>query len=143
MKFAPLFLILMTLVTGAFADTASDQQNIQHLMRHTWERPDAPLDVGPITVEGDHAVVGWTQGERGGRALLGKNDKGWRVVLCAGDALLDTATLRSAGLSADAANLMSQAVTQAESALPQSRVKQFALFKGVMNVGAEHSSKTH
>lgn len=76
MKFAPLFLILMTLVTGAFADTASDQQNIQHLMRHTWERPDAPLDVGPITVEGDHAVVGWTQGERGGRALLGKNDKG-------------------------------------------------------------------
>ena len=143
MKFAPLFLILMTLVTGAFADTASDQQNIQHLMRHTWERPDAPLDVGPITVEGDHAVVGWTQGERGGRALLGKNDKGWRVVLCAGDALLDTATLRSAGLSADTANLMSQAVTQAESALPQSRVKQFALFKGVMNVGAEHSSKTH
>jgi len=143
MKFATLFLILMTLITGAFADTASDQQNIQHLMRHTWERPDAPLDVGPITVEGDHAVAGWTQGERGGRALLGKNDKGWRVVLCAGDALLDPTTLRSAGLAPDAAVHMSQSVTQAESAVSPNRVKQFALFKGVVNVSQEHSSAAH
>jgi hypothetical protein len=143
MKFAPLLLLLTVLSGAVFADTATDQQTIEHMMRHTWERPDAPLDIGPVTVEGDHAVAGWTQGERGGRALLSKSDKGWRVVLCAGDALLDTATLRSAGLSAGAANLMSQAATQAESALPQSRIKQFASFKGVMNVGAEHSSKTH
>lgn len=141
MKFAPLLLLLATLSTGAFADTAADQQNIEHMMRHTWERPDAPLDVGPITVEGDHAVAGWTQGERGGRALLSKNEKGWRVVLCAGDSLLDAATLRSAGLTADAATHMSQAVTQAESALPQSRVKQFALFKGVMKVDSDAAHK--
>jgi hypothetical protein len=141
MKLAPLFLLLATLSTGAFADTVTDQRSIEHMMRHTWERPDAPLDVGPVTVEGDHAVAGWTQGERGGRALLSKNEKGWRVVLCAGDSLLDPATLSSAGLEPDAATHMSQAVTQAESALPQSRVKQFALFKGVMKVDAEHSSK--
>lgn len=143
MKFAPLFLLFATLSAGALADTATDQQTIEHMMRHTWERPDAPLDVGPVTVEGDHAVAGWTQGERGGRALLIKNDKGWRVVLCAGDSLLDPATLRSAGLSANAATHMSQTVIQAESTLPQSRVKQFALFKGVMKVDAEHSSKAH
>ncbi|MCK9798082.1 copper uptake system-associated protein [Pseudomonas sp. MAFF 302030] len=143
MKFAPLLLLLTAFCGAVFADTATDQQTIEHMMRHTWERPDAPLDVGPVTVEGDHAVAGWTQGERGGRALLSKNDKGWRVVLCAGDALLDPKTLRSAGLSAEAASQMSKAVTQTESTLAPSRVKQFALFKGVMNVGAEHSSKTH
>ncbi|MGA8136761.1 MAG: copper uptake system-associated protein [Pseudomonas gingeri] len=141
MKFAPLFLLLTTLSTAIFADTAADQQNIEDLMRHTWEHPDAPLAVGPVTVEGDHAVAGWTQGERGGRALLSKNEKGWRVVLCAGDSLLEPATLRSAGLAADAAAHMSQAVTQAESALPPARVKQFALFKGVMKVGPEHAAK--
>lgn len=143
MKFAPLLLLLTALSGGVFAETPTDQHTIEHLMRHTWEHPDAPLEVGPITLEGNHAVAGWTQGERGGRALLSKNDKGWRVVLCTGDALLDPATLRSAGLSADAASHMSQAVRQAESTLPESRVKQFALFEGVMNVGAEHAPKAH
>jgi hypothetical protein len=141
MKFAPMLLLLATLSAGVLANTKTDQQSIEHMMRHTWERPDAPLDVGPVTVDGDYAVAGWTQGERGGRALLSKNEKGWRVVLCAGDSLLDPTTLRSAGLAPDAATHMSQAVTQAEKTLPQSRVKQFALFKGVMKVDAEHSSK--
>jgi hypothetical protein len=143
MNLAPMLLVLVTLVTGAFADNGSEQQNIEHLMRHTWERPGAPLDVGPITVEGDHAVAGWTQGERGGRALLGKNDKSWRVLLCAGDALLDPTTLRNAGMAPDAAIHMSQSVAQAESAVSPNRVKQFALFKGLVNVGQEHSSAAH
>jgi hypothetical protein len=143
MNLAPMLLVLVTLATGAIADTASEQQNIEHLMRHTWERPDAPLDVGPITVEGDHAVAGWTQGERGGRALLRKNDKGWRVVLCAGDDLLEPTTLRSAGMAPDAAIHMSQSVIQAENTLWSNRVKQFALFKGVLKVGPEHSSAAH
>jgi len=143
MKLASLLLLLATLSTGALADTTTDQQNIEHIMRHTWERPDAPLDVGPITVEGDHAVAGWTQGERGGRALLSKNDNGWRVVLCAGDSLLEPATLRSTGLTDEVATQLSKTVAQAESALPPNRVKQFALFKGVMKVGSEHSSAAH
>lgn len=63
MKFASLFLILVTLSTGALADTAQEQQTIEHLMRHTWERAGSPLNVGPITLEGYHAIAGWTQGK--------------------------------------------------------------------------------
>ena len=107
--------------------------------RRALDRAGLPYD--PVLVcEGE---FDFDSGVRGGRALLSKNDNGWRVVLCTGDALLDPATLRSAGLSADAASHMSQAVRQAESTLPESRVKQFALFEGVMNVGAEHASKAH
>lgn len=143
MKFAPLLLLLGSLSTAVLADSAADQHSIEHLMRHTWERPDAALDVGPVTVEGEHAVAGWTQGQRGGRALLSKNASGWRVVLCAGDSLLDPATLRSAGLTPEAAGQLSQAVIQAESALPPARVKQLALFKGVMQVEQDPAHQGH
>ncbi|WP_349975872.1 copper uptake system-associated protein [Pseudomonas sp. WHRI 8519] len=127
----------------AMADTAQEKQSIQQLMRHNFERPDAPLDVAPITVEGDHAIAGWVQDQRGGRALLRKGAHGWRVVLCAGDSLLDPATLRSAGLAdADAAQL-SEAVRNAEATQPPERVKQFAMFQGVVKVDKDAGHGNH
>ncbi|WP_409285199.1 copper uptake system-associated protein [Pseudomonas protegens] len=137
--------LLATLSSGVLADTLTDQQSIEQMMRHTWERPNAPLQVGPVTVEGEHAVVGWTQGERGGRALLNRDHKGWRVVLCAGDSLLDPATLRSAGLTPEAATSLVNAVTLAESTQAPERLKQFALFKGIMQVNkhAAHHDQRH
>ena len=127
----------------AKADAAQEQQSIQQLMRHNFESPDAPLDVAPITVEGDHAVAGWVQDQRGGRALLRKGAHGWRVVLCAGDSLLDPATLRSAGLAdADAAQL-SEAVRNAEATQAPERVKQFAMFQGVVKVDKDAGHGNH
>jgi len=141
---APIFALLLACSPLlAIADTASEQQDIQQLLRHSFERPDAPLDVGPVTVEGDHAVAGWLQDQRGGRALLRKGPHGWRVVLCAGDSLLKPATLHSAGLSeADAARL-SQAVRNAEATQPAERVKQFALFQGVVKVDKDAGHGNH
>jgi hypothetical protein len=143
MKTAALFLLLATFTSGVFADTAADQQHIEQMMRQTWERPDAPLEVGPITVEGNHAVAGWTQGDRGGRALLRKSHDGWRVVLCAGDALLEASTLRNSGVPSDDADALSTATAKAEQSITPKRVNQFALFKGVMRVDKEQSHKAH
>lgn len=140
-------LILALLLTStpflALADNATEQQNIQQMMRHNFERPDSPLDIGPITVEGEHAVAGWLQDKRGGRALLRKSPHGWRVVLCAGDSLLDPATLRSAGLSSRDSQQLSQAVHNAESKQPQERIKQFALFQGVLKVDKDAAHGNH
>ncbi len=143
MKIAAFFMLLATVSGGVFADTASDQQHIEQMMRHTWERPEAPLDIGPVTVEGNHAVAGWTQGDRGGRALLRKSHDEWRVVLCAGDALLETTTLRNSGVAGNQADALSAAVAKAEQSIAPERVKQFALFKGVMQVDKEHPQKAH
>lgn len=143
MKAPILALLLACSPLMAVADNASEQQNIQQLMRHNFERPDAPLDVGPVTVQGDHAVAGWLQDQRGGRALLRKGPHGWRVVLCAGDSLLDPATLHSAGLSEQDSAQLSQAVRQAESDQPTERVKQFALFQGVVKVDKDAAHGNH
>ena len=143
MKAPILALLLACSPLLAVADTASEQQSMQQLMRHNFERPDAPLDVGPVTVQGDHAIAGWLQDQRGGRALLRKGSHGWRVVLCAGDSLLDPATLRSAGLAEQDAQQLSQAVLQAESNQPVDRVKQFALFQGGVKVDKDAAHGNH
>ncbi|MFJ4048026.1 copper uptake system-associated protein [Pseudomonas hunanensis] len=143
MKAPILALLLACSPLLAVADTASEQQSIQQLMRHNFERPDAPLDVGPVTIQGDHAVAGWLQDQRGGRALLRKGHHGWRVVLCAGDSLLNPATLRGAGLAEQDAKQLSQAVRQAESNQPVDRVKQFALFQGVVKVDKDAAHGNH
>ncbi|MDD1954335.1 copper uptake system-associated protein [Pseudomonas qingdaonensis] len=143
MKAPILALLLACSPLLAMADIASEQQSIQQLMRHSFERPDAPLDVGPVTVEGDHAVAGWLQDKRGGRALLRKGPHGWRVVLCAGDSLLNPSTLRSAGLSDADATQLSQAVRSAEATQSEERVKQFALFQGVVKVDKDPGHGNH
>ncbi|QKE61909.1 copper uptake system-associated protein [Aquipseudomonas campi] len=130
----PWVLLCAVLCNAAWAADGDDRQAIEHLMKHTWERPDAVLDVGPVTVEGEHAVAGWTQDARGGRALLRRDGETWKVLLCAGDGLLDVATLRDAGLSAAQAASLNQAVRAAEATQPAARVKQFALFKGTVRV---------
>nr|WP_245278027.1 copper uptake system-associated protein [Rhizobium leguminosarum] len=37
-----------------------------------FERPDKPLDIAPVVIQADWAIVGWRQDGRGGRALLKK-----------------------------------------------------------------------
>lgn len=143
MKALIIALLLTSTPILALAENATEQQNIQQLMRHNFERSDSPLDVGPITVEGEHAVAGWLQDKRGGRALLRKGPHGWRVVLCAGDSLLDPTTLRSAGLSDSDAQQLSQAVRNAESKQPQERIEQFALFQGVVKVDKDAAHGNH
>lgn len=141
----PWVLLCAVLCNAAWAANGDDRQAIEHLMKLTWERPDAVLDVSPVTIEGEHAIAGWTQGERGGRALLRRDGETWKVVLCAGDGLLDVATLRDAGLSSEQAASLSQSVHMAEAALPAARVKQFALFKGTVQVDSHqgHEPMSH
>jgi hypothetical protein len=35
------------------------QSQIEHLMRKTWERADAPPSVQPVVVVADYAITGW------------------------------------------------------------------------------------
>lgn len=121
----------------------TDADAIRQLMRHSWERADAPLEVNPVTVEADYAVAGWTQGERGGRALLRRAQEGWHVVICAGDALLDPTTLRDAGLDAGAADQLAASVVRAEQGVPAERRQQFASFQGTMRVDGVHGQPAH
>lgn len=117
-------------------ESAEDRQAIQSLLQTQFDRADARLTVDPIAVSDDHAVAGWTQGDTGGRALLKKRDRGWGLVLCAGDALLDAGKLQEADVPGGAARQLAQRLADAESRLSPERRAQLGRFQGVVRMDA-------
>lgn len=60
----------MLLAVGQATANDMNEHQITMVMKQLFEKPDAPLSVVPISVDGDYAVAGWIQGGRGGRAFL-------------------------------------------------------------------------
>lgn len=123
----------------------SDARQIEHSMKRQFDRPEAPLLVAPVTIVGQHAVAGWTQGTRGGRALLFKDKAGWSISVCAGDGLLQAKVLESAGVAAPQATQLARAVTTAEASLPAAQRQLFASFEGLVKIapGQAHAPAGH
>ncbi len=120
------------LFAGVASASADDAAEIRHLMMKTFDKPDAPLTVDPVTVSGTVAVAGWAQGAMGGRALLRRKPDGWALTLCSGDQLKEAKALEHFGLSPDEAAAMAQAVVDAEAKLDPALVAKFSSFDGVV-----------
>ncbi len=119
-------------------------QAIEHVMKAQFDRPDAPLTVVPVTIDGDYAIAGWIQQDKGGRALLKAKGGKWTIHVCAGDGLLQASTLEMAGIAAPAATRLIEKVVAAEKRLPTEQVKKFALFEGVVKIeGGSHHGHSH
>lgn len=116
------------------ADVSRDKVAIADLMRTMFDRPDARLNAAPIVVSGDYAVADWTQGDAGGRALLAHSDAGWRLVLCAGDALRSVDELVSLGVPATDAAALARDLSAAERREPPTRLAVMAAFVGVVRM---------
>lgn len=110
-------------------------------MRDIWDRPDAPLVVEPVAVDGDYVLAGWVQQERGGRALLRRVHGQWRVHVCGGDGLKDVDALTMAGVPAEAARRLVASASEAEARLPAAQRAKFALFG--QNIVVDTSHGTH
>lgn len=120
----------------------TDAQAIEHVMKALFDKPDAPLKVSPISIEGAYAVAGWIQDQRGGRALLKKEKNTWSIQVCGGDGLTQASALTMTGMSSAAAKRLASKVSAAEKNVPAEQVEKFALFKGVMKVdGGAHETK--
>ena len=132
--------------SSAMAADPTDAQHITAAMKKQFDRPDAPLDVGPVTVEGKYAVAGWTQDKQGGRALLQKEKTGWFVAVCAGDGLTRAEVLKTTGMDATSAQKLANAVLSAEVKLSVDKRRRFASFQGLVKVdgpGAAHGHRAH
>jgi hypothetical protein len=118
----------------AHADAANDKAAIASLIGVTWDKPDAKVQADPIVVVGSYAIAGWTQGERGGRALLRRKDDKWSVVLCSGDPLKEASSLVEAGMNEKEAKQLSAELAQAEAKIDPNRRAQFSLFSGTVSL---------
>lgn len=139
---AALSVLMMVAAAGAQAP-AADQDQIKHLMRKTWERPDAPLSIDPVVVVEDHAIAGWVQDGRGGRALLRRAHGTWDVVLCSGDQLRSPETITATGASPDLARRLVVGLLAAEAGLPPDRLAKLASFEGIVPMGSAHQPHGH
>ena len=113
---------------------ADDPAAIRQALGQAFGKPEARLSVGPVVVVGQHAVAGWAQGERGGRALLYRHGTTWQIAACAGDALKDAKGLREAGVGPADADALGKAIGEAEAKLPAGLRARFASFDGFVRM---------
>jgi hypothetical protein len=121
------------------AAPASDAQAVEQAIKKLFDKPEAPLRVAPISVEGSWAVAGWTQGQRGGRAVLKKDGGRWSIQVCGGDGLRTGTALAQLGIDSAGAERLARKVKAAEAALPAAQVRMFSLFEGTVRVDAGHA----
>lgn len=114
----------------------TDAPSIEHAMKSLFDKPNAPLKVVPVSVEGAYAVAGWIQNDRGGRALLKKENGKWSIQVCGGDGLKEVSSLAMAGMDKTSANRLAQKIAMAEKQMTSDQVKKLAMFEGVVKVGA-------
>lgn len=134
-----------------YAAKMTDAQSIEHAMKALFDKPEAPLVVAPVTVEGHYAVAGWIQHGRGGRALLKKENGKWSIQVCGGDGLKQASALTMTGMDRALADKLARKVAAAEKNLSADQLKKFAMFEGVMRVdgsahaphGTSHEHSTH
>lgn len=137
---AGMAILLSCILLGGAAYASSNEANdVAQSMRAIWDRPDAPLTVDPIVVEGDYALAGWTQQARGGRALLVRRDGRWQVHVCGGDGLKNIEALKMAGMSEPAARRLAEAANKAEAKLPERTREKFASFGQNVLVNGGHA----
>ncbi len=116
---------------------------IRSAIKAIWDKPGALVEVDPVSVVGNHAIAGWTQEKRGGRALLRRDHGKWTVIVCGGDGLAKAAALRQTGMSATDASSMEKAVAKAEAGVPETRRRMFALFEGTVRVDGSAGHAAH
>lgn len=122
------------IASGCTEYDRTDISAIEALMRATWDRPDAPLTVGPIAVDSDFAIADWTQGHMGGRALLTKRDGTWRVILCAGDGIRNETGLVSVGIPGRTATALARELAELERDAEPERLAAMARFAGIVRM---------
>lgn len=115
----------------------ADHAPIRALLLAQLDRPDAPLTVAPITVQGDIAVAGWRLGHHGGRALLRRDAQGWFVELCSGQSLILPATYQSMGLGRAEAERLAAAVSDAEARADTGLTETLDAFPGTVFIGRQ------
>jgi hypothetical protein len=121
---------------------AESQEKIQALISKTFDQPNLKVQTSPIVIEGKVAIADWTQGQKGGRALLRRKHADWEIIACGGAGFKDPSAIAAAGISKGIANNITAKLKTAESSLSPQKIKQLDSFDGVVTMrhGMQHGS---
>jgi hypothetical protein len=122
-------LVLFLVFSGALsAESLTDEAQIQAVIGKTYDKPNNKVNTTPISVADDFAVADWTQGKRGGRALMKRIDGNWEILACGNDGLKDTKSLVKAGMSERTASTIVKKLADLEKLEDPRRLAKFNLF---------------
>ena len=136
--FALGFVVAACLFSNAIAHPQTEDESrerIQKLISKTFDRPDLKVQTTPIVIEGKVAIADWTQGQKGGRALLRRKHADWEIIACGGAGFKDPSATASAGISKEIANNITAKLKTAELSLSPQKIKQLDSFDGVVTMG--------
>jgi len=131
------------LAAGQVWAHGDEVQQITQVLKKQFEKTEAPLTVAPISVEGDYAVAGWTQGGRGGRAFLQRDKHQWYIAVCGGSGLTQPDVLQTIGMKNDAASRLAKAVVAAEAKLGAQQSRLFDGFEGMVKIDPATGHDAH
>ena len=114
---------------------AESQEKIKALISKTFDQPNLKVQTTPIVIEGKVAIADWTQGQKGGRALLRRKHADLEIIACGGAGFKDPSAIASAGISKEIANNITAKLKTAESSLFPQKIKQLDSFDGVVTMG--------
>lgn len=122
-------LVLFLVFSGALsAESLTDEAQIQAVIGKTYDKPNNKVNTTPISIADDFAVADWTQGKRGGRALMKRINGNWEILACGNDGLKDTKSLVKAGMSEKTASTIVRKLADLEKLEDPRRLAKFNLF---------------
>lgn len=129
MRLSQFSLLLTTLLisNGVFADTNAEA-DVKAVISKIYDKPDLKVDTAPVVVSEGVAIADWTQGDRGGRALLKNINGQWAIVACGADGFKEKKNLLDAGIPSKTADSLLTQLTKAEKSVNPQRLKLFSLF---------------
>lgn len=130
--------ILYALLFGVPAQAQEgERQKVERAVKAVFDKPAGSLQVAPIVVAGDYAVAGWTQGSRGGRAVLSRYKSEWAITVCGGDGLRDAESLAQTGIPKQYAIELARNLAAEESRQSPETRRKFSSFDGIVKMSRD------
>ena len=122
---------------------AKETTAIEMALKLQWDKPNHPIRVPVIVIQGDYAIADWIQEQRGGRALLKRDQQNWQTLICGDANMKQVGNLVSAGVSREDAKHLAAALEQEEKRLSDADKALIDSFKGIVDLLKEPQHHAH
>lgn len=122
---------------------AKETTAIEMVLKAQWDKSKHPIRIPVIVMQGDYAIADWIQEQRGGRALLKRDQQNWQTLLCGDANMKQVSNLVSAGVTREDAKHLAAALEQAEKRLSNADTVLIDSFKGIVDLLKEPQHHAH